>query len=331
MTAAVETMAYNEAELPWHGEGTPVPDDITLDDMLIAAELDWEVEKRPIAIQQGVSEEGHPIWAEDQSRKAMVRNSDGKIFDVTSKNWNPVQNRDAFEFFRSFSEAGQVRMETAGSLRDGRIVFGLAKIIGDVKATDGDAMDGYLLFANSHAAGQAFVIKTTTVRVVCCNTLSIALGAEWGSTNAKSGEGVYKMRHTNVFDERAIAEAKEVIGVARDDVSNFAKLANQLKAINLSEDDVKRLLQPIYAPKVSAAELVGNFDKNATASLKTIMQSYHRAPGAEPGSAWGMLNAVTHAEDHVVGRSAKTRLNSSLLGLGSFRKQQVAKIAAELV
>lgn len=338
MAHAVETMAYFKAEaasdkpafgnqsgvVPWHGLGVPVAKDLSAQEMLVAAGLDWTVSCRPLHVQ---NPDG--TFSEIAERQALVRDSDNKFFDVSSKAWKPVQNSDAFKFFHEFVAAGDAHMETAGSLNGGQVVFGMANLNCDHVLSDGDRITSYLLLANSHKVGQAFTIKPTATRVVCANTLQMALGGQWGSTNTADAKDTFKMTHYRDFDNAAMDEAREVIGLARDQFGKLAKLANQLKKVGLDRATVLSILSPLYAEKIKPADVIADFDKNATPTLKKVIESLTRAPGAEPDTAWGLLNAVTHYEDHVSGRSPGSRLSSSWLGAGGFRKSAaLAKVAA---
>ena len=159
MAALVETMAY-AGEVPWHGIGTEVPSDVSPDQMLKFAGLDWEVQKVPSYI--NVNQE--TVFT---GRHALVRSSDKSILDIVTDDWNPVQNHDAFKFFNDFVYAGDMEMHTAGSLKSGQIVWALAKIKDSFELFGGDKVEGYLLFSNPHRFGQAIDIRFTPIRVVC--------------------------------------------------------------------------------------------------------------------------------------------------------------------
>src|SRR5208282_2892650 len=113
------SMAY-AGELPWHGLGNPVSNDLTPEQMLKAASLDWEVNKVPSFIL--INDE--PIYT---GQDALVRSSDNSILDMVSTEWNDVSNLEAFQFFKEYVEAGEMNMETAGSLQNGRIVWAMAR------------------------------------------------------------------------------------------------------------------------------------------------------------------------------------------------------------
>jgi len=117
MSHEVETMAYAN-ETPWHGLGTPVADNLTPAQMLNAAGLNWQVKKKALV----VDELDHTLT----SHYALVRDTDNKILGVCGSDYTPTQNQDVFEFFDKFCKAGDMKMETAGSLHGGKIVWGLA-------------------------------------------------------------------------------------------------------------------------------------------------------------------------------------------------------------
>ena len=112
MAHEVETMAY-AGELPWHGLGTEVSNDLTPIQMMQKAGVDWEVEQQKIVTESGI---------EINDKVALVRTSDNTLLDVTGKDWKPVQNEEAFTFFSEFVAAGDMEMHTAGSLKEGRNV-----------------------------------------------------------------------------------------------------------------------------------------------------------------------------------------------------------------
>ena len=153
-------------DVPWHGLGVEVRNDMTPEQMMQKAGLDWEVEKEEVQTVSGVKIPG---------KKALVRSSDGSVLDMVGDDWNPVQNTQAFEFFSDFVMAGDMEMNVAGSLKDGKNVFALAKVKESFTILGEDQVDSYLLFSNPHQYGKAVDIRFTPIRVVCNNTLTCAL------------------------------------------------------------------------------------------------------------------------------------------------------------
>ena len=120
MAHEVETMAY-AGELPWHGLGTKVSNELTPAMMLEKAGLDWTVDEIPSFVEHN----GTQI---PTGQKSLVRSSDSKILTNVGEGWHPVQNQDAFGFFNEFVLSGDMEMHTAGSLKGGQMVWALAKV-----------------------------------------------------------------------------------------------------------------------------------------------------------------------------------------------------------
>jgi len=310
MPAEIETMAWT-AEEPWHGLGVRVGSDTNPDEMLRAAGLDWTVSKRPVYT---TDRAGAPIPV--PGRVALVRDTDDRVLSEVGEDWHPLQNRDAFDFFASFVAKGGATMETAGSLRGGRMVWGLARLPADFRLAGGDEVRGYLLLASPHEGGRTIQARVTTVRVVCQNTLSLAM----------SGSAKFSARfaHHRAFDP---TEAVEAIGIASEEIVAFSKTARTLKKLKLTDREVLEVLAPIYQPDDPALLEVG--ESAAHPALRSVLDSYRMAPGADVGTGWGVLNAVTYHADHRAGRrDAKTgqydtdaRLFSAWLGTEATRKQ----------
>src|SRR5262245_13674298 len=170
MSHNVETMAYTN-EVPWHGLGVSLKNTPTVEGMLKAAKIDWTVSKRKLATTNGSDKFTHPV----KSHFALTRDSDGHILDVVGAGYVPTQNAQAFKFFKEFVEAGRATMETAGSLQQGRFIWGLANLKSSFMASAGDKINGFLLLLSPHKQGKSMLAKVTSVRVVCNNTLDLAL------------------------------------------------------------------------------------------------------------------------------------------------------------
>ena len=135
MSANVETMAY-AGKVPWHGLGNQVGEDVTIEQMELTAGLDWKVNKVPFV---------NPVTGSNSNDYfVLVRDSDGKELSPCGKSYVPVQNRQALEFFRKFTESGNMTLETAGSLDGGRRVFVLAKTTSSIEHKGGDKVESYI-------------------------------------------------------------------------------------------------------------------------------------------------------------------------------------------
>ena len=313
MPAVVETMAYAGA-VPWHGLGVNVEDTISVPEMVKKAGLDWGVETREIYNKDGEVIPGH---------YALTRDSDDRVFDICGNRYIPVQNHQAFEFFREFVEAGDAKMETAGSLRDGKYVWGLANLgesfnVG--KGKDKDTVKGYILVGCPHEQGKSLMIKFTPIRVVCNNTLAMAIR----DSSSKSSRGVVmpevRRSHRSAFDNGAVQVAKEQLGIAREQMHQFEEIANVLKKTKMNEQDHIDVLAPIFSSKHELEDIKSG---KRPPRLQAILDALEKAPGADPHSAWGCLNGVTYWADHVAARSVDKRLQASWFGRTGNQKLQV--------
>ena len=297
MAHEIETMAY-AGEVPWHGLGVQVIDDLTPQQMLEKAGLDWTVDKVPTYIDFN----GQKIPTEDS---ALVRSSDGKILSVVSDDWNPVQNHTAFEFFNDFIMAGDMKMHTAGSIREGKNVWALAKVDESFEILGGDKVDSYLLFSNPHEYGKSIDIRFTPIRVVCNNTLSLALGT--------SSDLVVRLNHRRAFDTDSV---KQTLGVAHKKMSTYKEAAEFLATKRYNGETLNNYLREIF-PSLSKEN-----KEVMSRPAEQVLSVVDTQPGAEfaPGSWWNAFNAVTFTTDHVLGHSNESRLQSAWYGQNRQRK-----------
>jgi len=302
-------MAY-AGDVPWHGLGTKVPADLTPTQMLEAAGLDWTVEK--ITAYANVA--GKQV---DIGQSALVRSSDNKILDVVSNDWNPVQNEEAFDFFNEFVAAGDMEMHTAGSLKDGQIIWGLAKVKESFELFKGDQIDSYLLFSNFHKYGFSTDVRFTPIRVVCNNTLTLSL-------NSKV-ERMAKISHRKVFEPTAV---KEMLGIATHKLAKYKEMAQFLGSKMAKEENVVEYFKRIFPLTTSNENKSNDLSKNAKVALDIL----HTQPGHEyaEGTWWQPFNAVTYMTDHLVGRSADTRLSSAWYGYNKTVKTKALEVAIEM-
>ena len=316
MAHMVETMAY-AGQLPWHGLGTRVSEDISVDDMLKESGLDWEVQKVPAYAELNGQKiaSGHDM---------LIRTSDNTALDMVSGNWNPVQNAEAFDFFREFVEAGDMEMHTAGSLQDGKRVWCLAKVKDSFTINGNDQVDSYLLLTNPHMYGRAVDIRFTPIRVVCNNTLTLSLG--------QKSDYQVSMSHKKAFDAE---EAKQLLGIAKEKMSQYEQMATFLSEKRWTDETLKRYLSVVFPntnPNAKTKSFdIKDFDQYASKNAKRALEVMPSQPGAEMGrgSFWQAYNAVTYLTDHELGRSQDSRLASAWYGLNKVKKVKALETAIE--
>lgn len=294
-------------DVPWHGLGVRVSEHMTPAEIQEAAGLNWTVEKYPAcAVINGE--------VVDIGRSALARSSDGHILDIVSDDWNPVQNNEAFEFFNEFIAAGDMEMNTAGSLKGGQIVWALAKVKKSFELFKGDLIESYLLFSNFHRYGHSTDARFTPTRVVCNNTLSMALGS--------SVERMVKVSHRKVFDPDNV---KQMLGIAADRLEYYKETAQFLGSKKAKDEDIIDYFTRIFP--VSGAS-----SKEVSKKAAKAMELLHTQPGAEfaEGTWWQPVNAVTYMVDHLNGRTPDSRLTSAWYGQGKNLKNKAMELAVEM-
>lgn len=307
------SMAY-AGDVPWHGLGTKVPSDLSPEQMLKAAKLDWTVEKRPMFFK---TESGDKMT--DQF--ALVRSSDDKHLTTISAQWKPVQNIEAFEFFNDFVLTGDMEMHTAGSLKGGKMVWAMAQIKESFELFGGDKVDGYLLFSNPHEFGRSIDIRFTPVRVVCNNTLTMALGSEEKYS--------IKINHRQRFDADDI---KSVLGIAGERLQKYKDQAQFLGQKKFTQESITEYFNRVFPSMSKDEEKKGNL-RSFPISRQAEMAAdvLDSQPGSEfaKGSWWQGFNAVTYLTDHVLGRSTDSRLTSAWYGINRAKKEKALELAVE--
>jgi len=283
-------MAY-VGELPWHGLGTKVEYELSPDQFQKVAGLDWTVEKQPLVTATGV-----PI----KNKEALVRTSDNTVLDVVGKGWNPVQNSEAFEFFQEYCMSGDMEMHTAGSLKDGQMVWALAKTKESFELFNGDVTDNYFLFTNPHQFGKAINIRMTPIRVVCNNTLTLSL--------SQNADRMVTVNHRKAFDP---AEVKEQMGIAREKMEQYKSMAQFLGGKRYTPENVIQYFNEVFGSP--AKEKVDGAMPFTSRNSKLAFENLDVQPGAEfaQGSWWTAFNSVTNMTDHLQGRSNDGRLQSA--------------------
>jgi len=308
MAHMVETMAY-AGEVPWHGLGVRVPVDLHPTQMLEKAGLDWTVRKVPAYADVA----GKRVAV---GRSALVRDSDDSILDVVSDDWNVLQNHEAFEFFHDFVANGDMEMHTAGSLRDGQLVWALAKVNDGFELFKGDQVDSYLLFSNPHRYGWSIDVRFTPIRVVCNNTLTLSLNT--------SSKNFVKVSHRRQFDGDMV---KETLGVAKEKLAMYREMAEFLGGRRYTGPKLVEYFKKVF-PVAGGPEKKKEISISASKALDVV----HTQPGANfaEGSWWSAFNCVTYLIDHKLGRNQDNRLTSAWFGQGKKVKADALELAVQM-
>ncbi len=312
--SGVAEVAYR-GTVPWHGLGQPVIDPTaSVEIWAQAAHLTWNIRETPLQTTQGLE---CPEW------KALVRDDVEKALWIVRQTYRTVQPRQLLDFFQELGREG-VQMETLGALRDGRTIWGLGRIPGHAQLRDDDHVLQYLLFATSYDCTLSTIVRRTTVRVVCANTLEAAMN---------TGTAHNRTTHGAVFDfQRALAAARAALSNS-EPFHQFATAAKELSTRILSREELIQFFVQCLWPQASAAALQDN--PRASKQLANLVQIYETAPGqglsSAHGTAWGAVNAVTYLVDHQRGRTPNTRLQSAFFDEGRKLKDRAWHHALAMV
>ena len=275
MSANVESMFYVR-ETPWHGLGTRVMEAPDSRDALIAAGLDWNVVQEPIYTAENALINGY---------KANVRDSDRRVLGVVTDRYKVVQNQEAFAFTDELLGQG-VRYETAGSLQDGRNVWLLAHMPHEY-IISGERISPYLLFSNTHDGSGAIKVALTPIRVVCNNTLNLAL---------RTAQRSWSMIHTGDIKSK-MKEASDTLFKAERYMDELGKEFEKLRMKKLSDQQVMDYIEILLPIEEGATSQQTRNVKRLQEDMKV---RYFDAPDLQDvgKNAYRFINAVSDFATH---------------------------------
>jgi len=287
MPSNLENMFYVR-QTPWHGLGTRVEEALDSKEALTAAGLNWRVEPRPVYTADFICHTGSVYTSDSQlikGYKANVRDSDGQVLGVVSDRYRIVQNEEAFAFTDALLGEG-VRYETAGSLQGGRKVWMLAKLP-ERYIIAGESIEPYLVFSNSHDGTAAIKVCMTPIRVVCQNTLNLALNQARRSWAAKHTGNVQNRMH----------EARATLQLAHGYMENLGKEVDLLSRIKLSDAKVMEFINELI-PLADEASAVQR--KNVEYLRDDIKIRYFEAPDLKVlgKNGYRFINTVSDFATH---------------------------------
>jgi len=313
MAHEVEQILY-VGETPWHGLGTRFITPPTLDEAIVAAGLDWKVTTEPV------------FSAGQEKLPALLtrRSSDGSILGVVGPTYEPLQNLKAFDFFKPFIESGEAAIETAGSLRMGKRVFVLAKLnLDPMDIVKGDSVEKYVLLSNSHDGTLAVRVGFTPVRVVCANTMAMALG--------DSASKLIRVRHTkNVADNLELI--RETMNLANQQFEATAEQFRMLAAKNINQADLEKYIKLVFNSNKKIIEAEGDTSSlNNKRIINAIQPLFEKGLGNDlpgvKGTLWGAYNAANEYLQYYRGDDAQVRLDQMWFGQSAALNKRALEVA----
>lgn len=320
MSHQIEKMAYTGAT-PWHQLGNQLPAKQSIDVWAQQAGMDWNICETPVRYMTEQAGSLGSIMSFDE-QKVLYRSDTKAPLSVVSSRYQVVQPKAVLEFYRDLTEVSGFELETAGVLKEGKKFWALAKTGKETALKGNDLVKGYILLATSCDGTLATTATPTTVRVVCNNTLTIALN---GASSA------VKVPHSTTFDAQAV---KKQLGIA---VSQWDSFMYRMKTLSerkvKSHESMNYFLKVMCQTDVQTDAAAGLMNERA---LKKVQSLYDgQGKGSElasaHGTAWGLLNAVTEFVDHErKARNQDYRMDSAWFGAGAALKQRALDYALQL-
>ena len=273
MAANVESLFVTRTPA-WHNIGTILPESPTSGDAIVASGLDWNVFQTPVFDQD---------HNQIPNYFANVRDKDKSVLGVVSSKYQIVQNSEAFEFTDSLVDEGLV-YESAGSLRGGKQVFLLAKMPETLIL--GDKLEPYICFSNTFDGSGAIQVCCTHTRVVCMNTLNLALN---------TAKRKWSVRHVGNLEAK-LAEARETLGLIDEYTHALQQEAERLASVKVTDEVIESMLDTIYHVNEEDSDV----RKKRISNLKDNYFSCLAAPDVIPfkGTAYAAVMAMTDLVDH---------------------------------
>lgn len=312
----VETMAY-AGQRPWHGLGNRLARQQPIEVWKKQAGMDWQIEESEVRFVTG----GHNIGTINAfpGNKVLYRSDTKKPLAVVSKRFQVVQPGEILEFYRDLTADNGFELETAGVLREGRKFWALARTGQSTVLRGRDRVEGYLLLATACDGTLATTAQFTSVRVVCNNTLAVAVSR---------GEGAIKVPHRSQFNPEHV---KQQLGIT---VSAWGGFVDRMKALcerPVDPDSAEALLRRILTYAIPNAAPVVN--EHAVANVRALVEGGGKGSqlASSRGTAWGLLNGITEYVDHYRrARSDDHRRDAAWFGAGARIKQRAWEVMTEL-
>ena len=312
---------------PWHKLGTQAQGLMTTTEALEKAHLDWRVVKEPLYYEDNNEMEVLP------ATYGVFRTEDGKRIPLSKngkavgKVWKALQNVDAFAFLDELSGDHKPKVEVCGALGEGQTVWILARLPTSIVFDGVDTIHKYILITNTHDGTGSVRILPTPIRVVCFNTLSMAL-------KQGAGQG-YAIRHTGKMHER-MEEALQALKNVEQDFSSWANDVERMLETKITLDDAQEYFIDVMQLKRDEDGELATRGKNIIHNTNILLMSPTNNVGRMGGTVWAAYNAITEAIDHKLtelrnGEKSTKRLESAMFGPLARRKVIAWNKAMELL
>lgn len=303
---------------PWHGLGHVVQTAPTAEEAIKLAGLNWGVKEQPL-LRRNEAGETELVY----SHKALVRTDNGEQLGIVGEGYTPLQNEKAFSFFNPFIESGLASFETAGSLRQGKTVWILAKLNKEpIRVGNDDPVDKYLLLSNAHDGTMAVRTGFTPIRVVCANTLAMS--------HSDGNSRLLRVNHSARVADR-LDEIQTIINAADRKFEATAEQYQFLAKRGVNQKDVEKYVELVFDFKSVDEERRKIAMQKQVENIQNLFETgYGSNLKSANGTYWGLYNAVTQYLSYEKGNSDQTRLNSLWFGASSLVNKTALEVAVTL-
>jgi phage/plasmid-like protein (TIGR03299 family) len=286
MPANVQTMAYY-GEVPWHQLGTPVPQDVTAKEMICAAGMDWHVDLQPARGATTINKKGEYSRYEVTRKAREGFKEEDVLLGLVSRRYQPLQNVEAFEFFDPIVGDHKAYFETAGVLGQGERIWVMARMPEAMEIVKGDDCFNYLLLSNTHSGDGSVIVKFTSVRVVCQNTLMMAM---------EDGQKAYRVRHSKKMQFK-LDELASFLSITQKVFQNAKDTFQMLAKVEMTQERLDEYLESVF-PRTTAQKK----KRERPARWTYLQEIFEATPDLQiphvQGTMWAAYNAITRFEDY---------------------------------
>lgn len=344
MAHQIETMAF-VGQTPWHGLGNQLSQNQPIEIWAQQAGMDWRIESSNVNY-TAKNERGQKILMPYEEQRVLYRSDTHAPLSVVSQRYQEVQPMEILEFYRDLTEQSGFELETAGVLKGGRKFWALARTGQSTALKGKDVSNGYILLATACDGTLATTAQFTSVRVVCNNTLTIAIRGQ------NSSEGVVKVPHSTKFDAEKI---KQQLGISIKTWDEHMYEMKQLTQRKVTQQEAAAYFDVVFNNTTMSATdqeesiiqyylKAASMDKKSNSksepngrAMSKVMEMFNgHGRGAELSSAkdtvYGLLCSITEFVDHERrAMSRDHRLNSAWFGVGANIKQRGLEQALRMV
>lgn len=309
-----EAAFFGVIEPAWHGLGVILDKPATAAEALKFSGLDFDVLQKPAMMNIGIDNRPNKIQLVEVPGKFVNYRSDNNTpLGIVGKAYQVLQNKEAFSFFDPLVDKDEAIYHTAGALGKGEKIWILAKLPDYIKVGKDDIIEQYVLIYNNHDGAGSVVACVTPVRVVCNNTLTMALR---NTTNKVS------IRHTKNVEDN-LKEAHKVLEISNQYTEELSSIFNRMALTEVNDKKINKFLDSLY-PKNEDTDFITEGDKIKEAIKEAFFSGVGQEMKTTKDTVFGLYNAVTYFTDHQkVYKSADAKLKSVWFG-GSANLRQKA-------